>query len=175
MKQYLTLENELLQMLTMVITLKKKYLKLSIVAKKIQEVVTGKEEINQAQIAKLCENKKRNLEENTSNRIATLDKKIRESNNDIIKKIEENHTFNIKLNHLKDDVVKAQQIIDLDEEVEKTNEIGYTGEEHKPRVVGNKSLEIAEVSKLKNILINYYEGIEYLRDDLDKLGDRSFP
>ena len=48
---------------------KMKYLKLTRVTKKIQEVVTGKEEINQAQIAKLYEDKKRNLEENTSKRI----------------------------------------------------------------------------------------------------------
>ena len=58
MKQYLTLENELLQVLTMDITLKMKYLKLTRVTKKIQEVVTGKEEINQARIAKLYEDKK---------------------------------------------------------------------------------------------------------------------
>ena len=81
----------------------------------------------------------------------------REINNDIKKKVEENHAFNIKLNHLKDDVVKTQQIIDLDEDVEKADEIGYTGEEHKPGVVPNKSLEIAEVSKLKSIVKNYYE------------------
>jgi regulator of replication initiation timing len=175
MKQYLTLENELLQVLTMDITLKMKYLKLTRVTKKIQEVVTGKEEINQAQIAKLYEDKKRNLEENTSKRIATLDKKFREINNDIKKKVEENHAFNIKLNHLKDDVVKTQQIIDLDEDVEKADEIGYTGEEHKPGVVPNKSLEIAEVSKLKSIVKNYYEEIEYLRAELDKLRARTFP
>ena len=175
MKQYLTLENELLQVLTMDITLKMKYLKLTRVTKKIQEVVTGKEEINQAQIAKLYEDKKRNLEENTSKRIATLDKKLREINNDIKKKVEENHAFNIKLNHLKDDVVKTQQIIDLDEDVEKADEIGYTGEEHKPGVVPNKSLEIAEVSKLKSIVKNYYEEIEYLRAELDKLRARTFP
>ena len=66
MKQYLTLENELLQVLTMDITLKMKYLKLTRVTKKIQEVVTGKEEVNQQQIAKLYEDKKRNLEENTT-------------------------------------------------------------------------------------------------------------
>ena len=167
MKQYLTLENELLQVLTMDITLKMKYLKLTRVTKKIQEVVTGKEEINQAQIAKLYEDKKRNLEENTSKRIATLDKKFREINNDIKKKVEENHAFNIKLNNLKEDVVKTQQIIDLDEDVEKQDEIGYAGEEHKPGVVPNKSLEIAEVSKLKSIVKNYYEEIEYLRAELD--------
>jgi hypothetical protein len=175
MKQYLTLENELLQVQTMDITLKMKYLKLTRVTKKIQEVVTGKEEINQAQIAKLYEDKKRNLEENTSKRIATLDKKFREINNDIKKKVEENHAFNVKLNHLKDDVVKTQQIIDLDEDVEKADEIGYTGEEHKPGVVPNKSLEIAEVSKLKSIVKNYYEEIEYLRAELDKLRARTFP
>ena len=175
MKQYLTLENELKQVLTMDITLKMKYLKLTRVTKKIQEVVTGKEEINQAQIAKLYEDKKRNLEENTSKRIATLDKKFREINNDIKKKVEENHAFNIKLNHLKEDVVKTQQIIDLDEDVEKTDEMGYAGEEHKPGVVPNKSLEIAEVSKLKSIVKNYYEEIEYLRAELDKLRARTFP
>ena len=175
MKQYLTLENELLQVQTMDITLKMKYLKLTRVTKKIQEVVTGKEEINQAQIAKLYEDKKRNLEENTSKRIATLDKKFREINNDIKKKVEENHAFNIKLNHLKDDVVKTQQIIDLDEDVEKADEMGYAGEEHKPGVVPNKSLEIAEVSKLKSIVKNYYEEIEYLRAELDKLRARTFP
>ena len=175
MKQYLTLENELLQVLTMDITLKMKYLKLTRVTKKIQEVVTGKEEINQAQIAKLYEDKKRNLEENTSKRIATLDKKFREINNDIKKKVEENHAFNIKLNNLKEDVVKTQQIIDLDEDVEKQDEIGYAGEEHKPGVVPNKSLEIAEVSKLKSIVKNYYEEIEYLRAELDKLRARTFP
>ena len=175
MKQYLTLENELLQVQTMDITLKMKYLKLTRVTKKIQEVVTGKEEINQAQIAKLYEDKKRNLEENTSKRIATLDKKFREINNDIKKKVEENHAFNIKLNNLKEDVVKTQQIIDLDEDVEKQDEIGYAGEEHKPGVVPNKSLEIAEVSKLKSIVKNYYEEIEYLRAELDKLRARTFP
>ena len=175
MKQYLTLENELLQVQTMDITLKMKYLKLTRVTKKIQEVVTGKEEINQAQIAKLYEDKKRNLEENTSKRIATLDKKFREINNDIKKKVEENHAFNIKLNNLKEDVVKTQQIIDLDEDVEKQDEMGYAGEEHKPGVVPNKSLEIAEVSKLKSIVKNYYEEIEYLRAELDKLRARTFP
>ena len=175
MKQYLTLENELLQVLTMDITLKMKYLKLTRVTKKIQEVVTGKEEINQAQIAKLYEDKKRNLEENTSKRIATLDKKYREINNDIKKKVEENHAFNIKLNYLKDDVVKTQQIIDLDEDVERSDEIGYGGEDHKPGGVPNKSLEIAEVSKLKSIVKNYYEEIEYLRAELDKLRARTFP
>ena len=175
MKQYLTLDNELLQVLTMDITLKMKYLKLTRVTKKIQEVVTGKEEINQAQIAKLYEDKKRNLEENTSKRIATLDKKFREINNDIKKKVEENHAFNIKLNNLKEDVVKTQQIIDLDEDVEKQDEMGYAGEEHKPGVVPNKSLEIAEVSKLKSIVKNYYEEIEYLRAELDKLRARTFP
>ena len=66
-------------------------------------------------------------------------------------------------------------VIDLDEDVEKADEIGYTGEEHKPGVVPNKSLEIAEVSKLKSIVKNYYEEIEYLRAELDKLRARTFP
>ena len=175
MKQYLTLENELLQVLTMDITLKMKYLKLTRVTKKIQEVVTGKEEINQAQIAKLYEDKKRNLEENTSKRVAALDKKYREINNDIKKKVEENHQFNIKLNYLKEDVVKTQQIIDLDEDVERSNEMGFGGGEDHKGGVSNKSLEIAEVSKLKSIVKNYYEEIEYLRAELDKLRARTFP
>ena len=63
----------------------------------------------------------------------------------------------------------------MDEDVEKADEIGYTGEEHKPGVVPNKSLEIAEVSKLKSIVKNYYEEIEYLRAELDKLRARTFP
>lgn len=176
MKQYLTLENELLQVSTMDITLKMKYLKLTRVTKKIQEVVTGKEEINQAEIAKLYEDKKRNLEENTNKRIATLEKKLREISNDIKKKKEENTAFGYKFKSLKEDVEKTEQIIKLDEQIEAGNEI-YGGDEdqqHKANVA-NKSLEIAEVSRLKSIVKNYYEEIEYLRAELDKLRARTFP
>jgi hypothetical protein len=121
MKQYLTLENELLQVLSMDITLKMKYLKLTRVTKKIQEVVTGKEEINQAQIAKLYEDKKRNLEENTQKRIATLDQKLREIRSDIRKKEEENSAFEVKLRNLTDDVEKTKQIIELDSQIDGDN------------------------------------------------------
>jgi hypothetical protein len=121
MKQYLTLENELLQVLSMDITLKMKYLKLTRVTKKIQEVVTGKEEINQAQIAKLYEDKKRNLEENTQKRIATLDQKLREIRSDIRKKEEENTAFEYKLRNLTDDVEKTKQIIELDSQIDGDN------------------------------------------------------
>ena len=171
MKQYLTLENELLQVLSMDITLKMKYLKLTRVTKKIQEVVTGKEEINQAQIAKLYEDKKRNLEENTQKRIATLDQKLREIRSDIRKKEEENNAFAIKLRNLTDDVEKTKQIIELDSQIDGEN----YGEDGKKKGIGNKSLEIAEVSKLKAIVKNYYEEIEYLRAELDKLRARTFP
>jgi hypothetical protein len=171
MKQYLTLENELLQVLSMDITLKMKYLKLTRVTKKIQEVVTGKEEINQAQIAKLYEDKKRNLEENTQKRIATLDQKLREIRSDIRKKEEENSAFEVKLRNLTDDVEKTKQIIELDSQIDGDN----YGEDGKKKGIGNKSLEIAEVSKLKAIVKNYYEEIEYLRAELDKLRARTFP
>ena len=171
MKQYLTLENELLQVLSMDITLKMKYLKLTRVTKKIQEVVTGKEEINQAQIAKLYEDKKRNLEENTQKRIATLDQKLREIRSDIRKKEEENSAFEVKLRNLTDDVEKTKQIIELDSQIDGEN----YGEDGKKKGIGNKSLEIAEVSKLKAIVKNYYEEIEYLRAELDKLRARTFP
>ena len=36
-------------------------------------------------------------------------------------------------------------------------------------------MEIAKVSKLKSIVKNYYEEIEYLRAELDKLRARTFP
>ncbi len=180
MKQYLTLENELLQVLTMDITLKMKYLKLTRVTKKIQEVVTGKEEVNQQQIAKLYEDKKRNLEENTTKRIQTLDAKLKEINSDIRKKVEENTAFEYKLKNLKEDVEKTKQIIRLDAQIE-GEEDQYEVEEDSKQMgksskgPANKSLEIAEVSKLKAIVKNYYEEIEYLRAELDKLRARTFP
>ena len=180
MKQYLTLENELLQVLTMDITLKMKYLKLTRVTKKIQEVVTGKEEVNQQQIAKLYEDKKRNLEENTTKRIQTLDAKLKEINSDIRKKVEENTAFEYKLKNLKEDVEKTKQIIRLDAQIE--GEVDDYPVEEDSKQMGksskgpaNKSLEIAEVSKLKAIVKNYYEEIEYLRAELDKLRARTFP
>ena len=174
MKQYLTLENELLQVLTLDIALKMKYLKLTRVTKKIQEVVTGKEDINQAQIAKLYEDKKRNLEENTAKRIATLDKKLREINTDIRKKVEENTAFEYKLKNLSEDVKKTQQIIELDNNTG-GDDLFAEEDQHNKNAVANKSLEIAEVSKLKSIVKNYYEEIEYLRAELDKLRARTFP
>ena len=174
MMQYLNLENSLLQVLTMDIVLKSKYLKLTRVTKKIQEVVTGKEEINQQQIAKLYEDKKRNLEENTSKRIATLDKKLKEINADIRKKVEENTSFKFKLGKLNEDVENTKQIIKLDEQIEK-GDMNYEEPNKKGGVVANKSEEIAEVSKLKSIVKNYYEEIEYLRAELDKLRARTFP
>ena len=39
----------------------------------------------------------------------------------------------------------------------------------------NKSLEIAQVTKLKNLVQQYYEEIEYLRSELDKLRAKTFP
>ena len=124
----------------------------------------------------MYEDKKRNLEENTNKRIATLEKKLREISNDIKKKKEENTAFGYKFKSLKEDVEKTEQIIKLDEQIEAGNEI-YGGDEdqqHKANVA-NKSLEIAEVSRLKSIVKNYYEEIEYLRAELDKLRARTFP
>ena len=173
MMQYLTLENSLVQVLTMDIILKSKYLKLTRVTKKIQEVVTGKEEINQQQIAKLYEDKKRNLEENTNKRIAALDKKLKEINADIRKKVEENTSFKYKLGKLIDDVENTKQIIKLDEQREH-GDMEFEEQRNKGAIT-NKSEEIAEVSRLKSIVKNYYEEIEYLRAELDKLRARTFP
>lgn len=39
----------------------------------------------------------------------------------------------------------------------------------------NKALEIAEVTKLKNLVQQHYEEIEFLRNELDKLRARTFP
>ena len=53
--------------------------------------------------------------------------------------------------------------------------MNYEEPNKKGGVVANKSEEIAEVSKLKSIVKNYYEEIEYLRAELDKLRARTFP
>lgn len=39
----------------------------------------------------------------------------------------------------------------------------------------NKALEIAEITEYKNLVQQYYEEIEYLRTELDKLRARTFP
>jgi len=39
----------------------------------------------------------------------------------------------------------------------------------------NKAVEIAEVTKLKNLVQQHYEEIEFLRNELDKLRARTFP
>lgn len=153
--------------------LKGKYLKLTRVTKRIQEIVTGKNEIDQAQIAKLYEDKKKNLNVTNQRRIENLDKKYKEIVNDTKKKKEENEKFSSKILKLQEDVKNTDDIIHLDEEAEGSKE-GYDRYKKGENDI-EKSSEIAEVSKLKNIVTNYYEEIEYLRAELDKLRARTFP
>ncbi len=108
--------------------LKNRYLKLTRVTKKIQEIVTGREQINQEvrmnvtqQIRIAYEQKKKNLNENKKKRIETLEKKMKETRTEIDKKKKENYTFRIKLAKLMDSVALKQQIIDLDADEKDNN------------------------------------------------------
>ncbi len=167
----LTLENTLIKVKKLDIELKSKYLKLTKITKKIQEIVTGKNQIDQNQIAKLYEDKKKNLEENTAKRINIYEKKLRDINLEIRKKKDENEAFVTKIEKLKEDVSNTKDILDLDKQIGE-------GEEHNEesaKAGENKSTEIAELSKLKSKVSSYYEEIEYLRAELDKLRARTFP
>lgn len=174
-KQYLTLKNSLLKVMEYDILFKMKYLKLTRVTKKIQEVVTGREQIDDKQIEKLYEDKKRNLEENTAKRISTLDKKYREIESDIRKKQSENTLFNYKKEKLKEDVEKTKQIIELDNEDKGNDDDSMGDDDKKGKGSEMKSIRIVEVSRLKALVKNHYEEIEYLRAELDKLRARTFP
>jgi len=157
--------------------LKLRYLKLTRVTKKIQEVVTGREDVDQAQISNIYDQKKKNLEENKKKREAIMDKKIYELCSEIEKKKKENLEFSIKLKKLMENVNLKEQIIMLDSEDKDQEEVQDAGD------VNNKNnkkkyknfLEIARVTKLKNLVQQYYEEIEYLRTELDKLRARTFP
>jgi WD40 repeat protein len=114
--QYLDLENIKTDLTKHEIELKLRYLKLTRVTKKVQEIVTGREDIDQQQIALVYDQKKRNLEENKNKRIETMNDKMREIYNEIEKKKRENLEFIEKSQKLNQEVKLKEQIIDLDNE-----------------------------------------------------------
>ena len=176
-ESYMNLDLENINLEKHEIELKLRYLKLTRVTKKIQEVVTGREDVDQAQIGNIYDQKKKNLEENKKKREAIMDKKIYELRLEIDKKKKENLEFSIKLKKLMENVNLKEQIIMLDSEDKDQEEV------QDAKDVNNKNnkkkyknfLEIARVTKLKNLVQQYYEEIEYLRTELDKLRARTFP
>ena len=176
-ESYMNLDLENINLEKHEIELKIRYLKLTRVTKKIQEVVTGREDVDQAQIGNIYDQKKKNLEENKKKREAIMDKKIYELRSEIDKKKKENLEFSIKLKKLMENVNLKEQIIMLDSEDKDQEEV------QDAKDVNNKNnkkkyknfLEIARVTKLKNLVQQYYEEIEYLRTELDKLRARTFP
>jgi len=176
-ESYMNLDLENINLEKHEIELKLRYLKLTRVTKKIQEVVTGREDVDQAQIGNIYDQKKKNLEENKKKREAIMDKKIYELRSEIDKKKKENLEFSIKLKKLMENVNLKEQIIMLDSEDKDQEEV------QDAKDVNNKNnkkkyknfLEIARVTKLKNLVQQYYEEIEYLRTELDKLRARTFP
>jgi len=176
-ESYMNLDLENINLEKHEIELKIRYLKLTRVTKKIQEVVTGREDVDQAQIGNIYDQKKKNLEENKKKREAIMDKKIYELRLEIDKKKKENLEFSIKLKKLMENVNLKEQIIMLDSEDKDQEEV------QDAKDVNNKNnkkkyknfLEIARVTKLKNLVQQYYEEIEYLRTELDKLRARTFP
>jgi hypothetical protein len=162
------------------IELKLRYLKLTRVTKKIQEIVTGREDIDQGQILNIYDQKKKNLEENKKKRELIMDKKIKELSSEIDKKTKENVEFKLKLNKLSENVNLKEQIIMLDNEDkdadndEEIVDVKNVNDKNNKKKYKN-FLEIARVTKLKNLVQQYYEEIEYLRTELDKLRARTFP
>jgi hypothetical protein len=114
--QYLDLENIKTELTKHEIELKLRYLKLTRVTKKVQEIVTGREDVDQQQIALVYDQKKRNLDDNKNKRIETMNEKLREIYNEIEKKKRENLEFIEKSQKLNQEVKLKEQIIDLDNE-----------------------------------------------------------
>lgn len=179
-ESYMNLDYERINLEKHEIELKLRYLKLTRVTKKIQEIVTGREDIDQGQILNIYDQKKKNLEENKKKRELIMDKKIKELTTEIDKKTRENVEFKLKENKLRENVNLKEQIIMLDSEDKDEN---MEDEIVDVKDVNNKNnkkkyknfLEIARVTKLKNLVQQYYEEIEYLRTELDKLRARTFP
>lgn len=115
-ENYLNMECQLINLTKHQIELKLRYLKLTRVTKKIQEIVTGREEINQDQLTLVYEQKKKNLEVNKIKRFSTLQSKLQELKSEIEKKKKENYEFTLKLTKLAESVQLKKQIILLDED-----------------------------------------------------------
>ena len=153
--------------------LKSRYLKLTRVTKKIQEIVTGREEINQDHIFKSYEQKKKNLEENKKKRLKDIEDNLEKIKKEIDLKNAENILFKQKYLKLKEDVDIKQTIVDLDKDVYKKDEEG--GGDIKDVKQNKNTKDLAKITYLKNLIQNYYEEIEFLRSSLDKARARTFP
>ncbi len=175
-ESYMNLDYEKINLEKHEIELKLRYLKLTRVTKKIQEVVTGREDIDQSQLATIYDQKKKNLEENKKKREYIMYKKINELRSENDKKKKENLEFSIKLKKLMENVNLKEQIIMLDSEDRDNEEVQDADVNNKNNKKKYKNfLEISRVTKLKNLVQQYYEEIEYLRTELDKLRARTFP
>jgi len=115
------------------------------------------------------------LEDNKERRLVGIKKKRTEILNEIGKKKQENYNFTLKLQKLSDNVGLKEQIIKLDTEEKDGNEDMEEDNQKESLNKKDKGLEIAKVTQLKNLVQQYYEEIEYLRTELDKLRARTFP
>ena len=125
--QYSQLENEKINLKVHEIKLKLRYLKLTRVTKRIQEIVTGREEFDQQQIAYIYEQKKKNLEENKNKRIDVMSKKVQELEMEIEKKDRENEEFKLKYSKLSEEVALKEQINQLDTDEKSFSDDGKKG------------------------------------------------
>lgn len=105
------------------IELKSRYLKLTRVTKKIQEIVTGREEVNQDHLIKAYEQKKKNLDEGKKKRLKDIDEGIDKLKKEIEKKKLENYSFSLKFNKLNEDVKLKETIVNLDKDVMKKDDL----------------------------------------------------
>lgn len=105
------------------IELKSRYLKLTRVTKKIQEIVTGREEVNQDHLIKAYEQKKKNLDEGKKKRLKDIDEGIDKLKKEIEKKKLENYSFSLKYNKLNEDVKLKETIVNLDKDVMKKDDL----------------------------------------------------
>lgn len=115
------------------------------------------------------------MEDNKERRLVGIKKKRTEILNEIGKKKQENYNFTLKLQKLSDNVGLKEQIIKLDTEEKDGNEDMEEDNQKESLNKKDKGLEIAKVTQLKNLVQQYYEEIEYLRTELDKLRARTFP
>ena len=93
--------------------LKSRYLKLTRITKKIQDIVTGREESNKDKLIKDFDEKKKNLEENKNTRIKEQDSKLNKLKLEIDKKRYENELFAKKYEKLKEDVKRKETMVAL--------------------------------------------------------------
>jgi hypothetical protein len=119
--QYIDLETTKIMLTRHEIKLKLRYLKLTRVTKKIQEIVTGKEDMNPRDFSPVYKRKKIKLEENKKKRIERMNDKLQEISNEIEKKKKENMDFIEKYHKLNLEVKSKEQIINLGDDTTSNN------------------------------------------------------